>query len=347
MLKLVDKILGYGEIKGPTFLKDLNLDMNHHIVALNDLYNKVDPDSKEKIDKELMNIKYGLSGEKNVYYELNNSRLPIICLHDIRLEHKGLSAQIDFIVIASEFILVIETKKMYGNIKIDSEGSFIREYRVNDRFYKEGIYSPITQNDKHIELLFDFLRFNKLIKHCPMYSRVVIANEKTIIDKKFAPKEIKVQIIKHDQLIKTLRDLSEASTTVKMPHKHMIKIANTILEHDKPLDFDFVNKLGLIFMDKQVESPIINDNFKTIGSTDETIKNDSLDDIEIVNKLKQYRYKKARELNIKPYYIFNNAEMETLIKERPFDKESFISLHGFGEKKYDLYGEDILKILNS
>ena len=44
--------------------------------------------------------------------------------------------------------------------------------------------------------------------------------------------------------------------------------------------------------------------------------------------------------------IFNNAEMETLIKANPKSKNELLKVKGFGEKKVEKYGEEILRIIN-
>jgi len=38
------------------------------------------------IDRDIVLLKYGLDGENNVSYELKNSFIPMLCLHDIRLQ---------------------------------------------------------------------------------------------------------------------------------------------------------------------------------------------------------------------------------------------------------------------
>jgi len=54
---------------------------------------------------------------------------------------------------------------------------------------------------------------------------------------------------------------------------------------------------------------------------------------------------KAKELNIKPYFIFNNNELDQLLSIRPTSKEMFLTVPGFGEKKYEQYGEDIIALI--
>ena len=108
------------------------------------------------------------------------------------------------------------------------------------------MYSPVTQNDRHIKLLDEFLRDMKLIKRCPIFfSLVVVANEKekTVVDKKSAKKEVQDLIIKHDQLIERLYQLEKDNSALKMKHSHMRDISDVIFDNNKPKDFDFVGKL--------------------------------------------------------------------------------------------------------
>lgn len=49
---------------------------------------------------------------------------------------------------------------------------------------------PIRQNEIHVGVLEDFLRDNKIIKNYPIESLVVISHDRTIIDKKYATKNV-------------------------------------------------------------------------------------------------------------------------------------------------------------
>ena len=348
---LIDKILGYGVIKEAEFTKDFDIENNSQLNALEDLLEKVTPESREIVELELLKIRSGLSGERNVYFELKNSRLPLVCLHDIRLEYKGYTGQFDFIVIASEFILVIETKKLFGNITIDNEGNFNREFTIRNRKIKEGIYSPITQNERHVRLLEEYLVDQKLIKSCPVYSLIVIANDKTIVNKKFAKPEVKNLIIKYDQLIGKLKEYKEKNKLVRLHDKYMREIAQAILEGNKPIDYDYINKLGLTL--KPVKQEVVSEEIRLINKdqdleeANDTNDENSVHQTHIQSDLKKYRYTKAKELNYKPYFIFNNNEMDMLITLKPKYKEEFIGIQGFGEKKYEDYGDDIINIIRN
>jgi hypothetical protein len=326
---LLNKMLGINEIKKPEFLKEFNIDENEPLQQLTNLLSLVTKDCKDKVEKEIWNVKSGLAGERNVYYELINSRLPILCLHDIRLEYNHYEAQFDFIVIASNFILVIETKRMFGNIHIDNEGNFTREYFVGNKMQKEGMYSPITQNERHIALLKEFLLDHKLILYCPIFSLVVIANDKTIVNKKDAKQDIKDLIIKHDQLIDKLEALVNTNTKVKMNSNKMQEIAQSIENENKPTQIDYVKKLGLTLLSKQKKLK------------------ESKQESNLYLELKEYRLKKSQELNVKPYMIFSNKELDLLVKTKPQTKKALIDLPGFAEKKYELYGEAIMSIIKN
>lgn len=63
--------------------------------------------------------------------------------------------------------------------------------------------------------------------------------------------------------------------------------------------------------------------------------------------LRQFRLKASREEKIKPYFIFNNQELDSLILAMPKKKEELYKVKGFGEKKVEKYGDEILEIINS
>ena len=72
-------------------------------------------------------------------------------------------------------------------------------------------------------------------------------------------------------------------------------------------------------------------------------KTSNIDDVR--QRLKVWRLEKSRSEGYKPYYIFNDAQMEDLIEKNPKSKEELLKVSGFGAVKVEKYGEDILKIL--
>lgn len=100
---------------------------NQQLTDLEELYEKVaNSEKKELIEKDIMFLKQGLAGENTVYYELKNSFLPMLCLYDIRIQHGDYVLQLDFGVITNRFMAILETRKLNGEITINSDSDFIR-----------------------------------------------------------------------------------------------------------------------------------------------------------------------------------------------------------------------------
>lgn len=347
--KMIDKVIdSMRNIKEPVFLKEFENE-NPQIKDLMELSQQVSEDKKEVIDRDILLLKQGLDGEKNVYYELKNSFIPMLCLHDIRLKYKDYLAQFDFIIITHQFIYVLETKKLNGDIEITPDGDFIRTLkRNNGRVYKkEGMYSPISQNERHVNILKQMLINNKIIKHFPIKSLVVIANPKSIINKDKCPKIIKQNIYKYDQLSKIIRkDTEDFKKDRDFAEKVMYRIGNYILEHNDPITFNYSEKYSLTMSDltdtnKHSELPVA----KKEEVEEVLVNNCSTDEI-LYNKLKEYRLNVSRKENIKAFIVFSNDVLSQIIKEKPKSLSELMKINGIGEKKLEKYGEDIISIIN-
>ena len=68
-------------------------------------------------------------------------------------------------------------------------------------------------------------------------------------------------------------------------------------------------------------------------------------DVDLLLVLKKERLNLAKAKKIKAYMIFNNQQLVALATFKPYDEISFISIYGLGKKKYDLYGEQFIKII--
>lgn len=372
---LLNMIFGKEEnLKETVFIKDFSSE-NNLLKDMEELSSKVTSKKKKYIDKDIYLLKAGINGEKNVYYELKNSFIPMYCIHDIRIQHKDYIAQLDFLAITSKFIYVLETKKLIGDIQINSDGEFTRIIRdKNGRFIrKEGMASPISQNDKHINILKALLEDKKLLGYnIPIKSLVVIANPKTVVDKKYAKKEIKELICKYDNVADVLRKELEKESSINMSLKDMKKIADFLVDNNTIKKFDLYSKYGISeedivpvqeeIVDEEQEEMIIEEEAETLkiaceakeNQVEEEEKNVETEnsektegEVKLEGLLKDYRYNKCKELNLKPYYIFNNSALENLIKVKPKTIEELKNVSGFGEKNIEKYGQDILDIIKN
>ncbi len=69
------------------------------------------------------------------------------------------------------------------------------------------------------------------------------------------------------------------------------------------------------------------------------------DDERLRDRLKKYRYEKAKELNYKPYFIFMDRTLNELIIKKPVNYNELRKVEKFADKKIKQYGIDILMII--
>ena len=240
--KPVKKELSFSE---PIFVKE-NLSLPRQIKQLETLKDLVIPEQVAEVEQDIKKLSSGLTGEKNVAYELKNSYLPLLILQDIYLKNDDTNAQIDFIVIASFGIFVIVCKKFIDDIEITNKGDFNRCFKTPTGiiYKKEGIYNPVTQNRHHSEMLKKLLlaqipTLNTQNLDVLMHAIVVFANPKTVIRDTEAPNEIKESIIKHDQLTSYLKGFQNQNPNVFLSEEEMRKISDFLLEGniEKPTQF--------------------------------------------------------------------------------------------------------------
>lgn len=306
-------------------------------VLENKLKNTKSKEEKLYLYEEIQKYKYGIQGENKILYELKNSHIPMYILHDINLEYKDYKAQIDFIILTKKNYYIIECKNLYGNISIDNKGNF---YRINNK-NKVGIYNPITQLDRHINIIRRYIedRNNfigklivKKIFDSMYHGIVVLANDNTVVEDKYAPKNVKNKVIRADQLIEYIKYIEKNTDSYASSEKDIISSCNNIL--------------ALCKKEETIaeERPLLNIN-EDITNNNKTININN--DDEIRTNLKKYRLNKSRELNYKPYFIFSDKTLEELINKKPKNKVELKQIEGFGDKKIEMYGIDIIKIINN
>ncbi|MDD4370931.1 MAG: NERD domain-containing protein [Anaerostipes sp.] len=312
-------------LKEPVVLKD-DHDTEKQLDELKALLPRVNEEGREIIEKDIKKLEYGIVGEKQILFELKNSHMPMYIIHNLYLSDGEQQAQIDYLVVTKKICFVIECKNLYGDIEINEKGEFIRRIQFGKYYKKEGIYSPITQNQRHMELLKKIKSENKTNIFLKVMgnmgfddfykSVVVLANPSTVLKDKKAPKDIKKQVIRGDQLIKYIKDKVKESKEFANSSDGMEKWATNILKLDTQKQMDYTAKY-----------------MKYIGANDNDLK----------NSLKKYRLNKSKEENTKAYIIFTDKQLDALIDKKPKNKDELLLVSGFGEKKIEKYGDDILE----
>lgn len=139
----------FDKIKEPVFLKE-GSSAGKQLEELTALRENIPLSAKKDFERDLRLLKAGIYGEDHIAYEIKNSHMPMWVIHDFYIEYEGLTAQIDYLIITRKRNFIIECKNLIGNIEVNSSGDFIR---IFENGKKEGIYSPITQNRRHLELI--------------------------------------------------------------------------------------------------------------------------------------------------------------------------------------------------
>ena len=240
----------FDKLKGPIFYKD-DSDAEQQLRALEDLTAQASGAAAEAIAREIQIVKTGIDGERRIRFELENSHIPMYVLHDLFLEHNGLTSQIDYLIITRFRQYVIECKNLFGDIEINSNGDFIRTLTYGKIKKKEGIYSPITQNRRHLELIKEMRGEGRGVLSKALFEKnfynyyqsvVVLANPKTVLNTRYAKKAVKDQVIRADQLAEYIRARDSAPGSVASSEKDMENLARFFMDANKKREVDYTER---------------------------------------------------------------------------------------------------------
>lgn len=321
---LLDNI--FNSFKDTIFLKE-DSDLEKQVEELKRI--KESGNNSYSIDKDIKLLELGIKGENEIAYELKNANLGLYVLRDVTIEHEGNKAQIDYVVISKGFTYLIECKNLIGNIYVDNKGQFQREYELGDKKVKEAIYSPYTQAIRHKEILKKrwISRNNKItVAMKEKYfdtlwykSLVVLANSKSILNTKYAPKDIRNNTIRVDQLVEYIKkDLMSYDKDLISSQKSMLEMGNSFLEANVTEYNSIANKY--------------NKNEKTVNK--ENLK----------EQLKNFRKEKSKEMGVPAYYVFNDEELDKIIEVMPKTVKELKPI--LTPIKIKVHGENIINIVN-
>lgn len=241
----------FDTLRGPVFYKDDSA-ASRQLSVLQELRQSAVGSAADALDQEIRRVQAGIAGEEQIHFELANSHIPMYVLHDLRLGYDGLTAQIDYLVITRKHQFVLECKNLYGDIEIDAKGNFTRVSSYGRFYKKEGIYSPVTQNQRHLELI-RALRgaerkdpLTKALFERHFYenyrSFVVLANPRSVLKDRAAPKEIREQVIKADQLTAVLKRVDAGPNSDARSAKRMEALAQFFRERHQEETVDYTER---------------------------------------------------------------------------------------------------------
>ncbi len=326
---IIDSAIDAFRFKETVFYKE-NSDLQNKYDALKKLNEEYQ--NNEDLLSEMFIVKKGLDGENEIGYQLKKAHIGMYVLRDIKVKYEDMTAQIDYVIITPVYTYYVECKNLVGNITVTDKGDFIREFTINGRKIKKGMYSPLRQVEAQREVVRKIWESNSSAikkffasKNFDYYRRVLVvaANQDTILNTSRAPKEMKYKILRADALIRQIEyDLDHKGNDEYLEsRKGMEEMAQSYI--------DLSSKEEINYYDFYKEKYCNNINQK--------------DNNDLKDRLIELRKARSSEMNIPAYYVFTNEELDKLIEVRPKTIEELKNANILTPIKIKTHGEKIIK----
>mgnify|MGYP004655923349 CR=1 FL=1 len=329
---IIDSAIDAFRFKGTVFYKE-NSDLQDKYDALKKL-NEEYPNNEDLLS-EMFIVKKGLDGENEIAYQLKKAHIGMYVLRDIKVKYENLTAQIDYIIITPVYTYYVECKNLVGNIIVTDKGDFIREFTINGKKIKKGMYSPLRQVEAQREVIRKIWEGNSSVikkffasNNFDYYRRVLVvaANQDTILNTNKAPKEMKYKVLRADALVRQIEyDLVHRGNEEYLNSKKgMEKTAQSYI--------DLSSKKEINYYDYYKE--------KYCGNLNIQI-NDDLKD-----RLVELRKTRSSEMNIPAYFVYTNDELDKLVELRPKTIDELKKANILTLIKIKTHGEAIIEEIN-
>ena len=325
---LIDSAIDAFRFKETVFYKESSDLQNKYdaLKKLNDEY-----PNNEDLLSEMYIVKKGLDGENEIGYQLKKAHIGMYVLRDVKVKYEDMTAQIDYVIITPVYTYYVECKNLVGNITVTDKGDFIREFTINGRKIKKGMYSPLRQVEAQREVIRKIWESNSSAikkffasKNFEYYRRVLVvaANQDTILNTNRAPKEMKYKILRADALIRLIEyDLDHRGNDEYLEsRKGMEEMAQSYIELSSKEEINYYD----FYKEKYCNN-----------------KQENNDDLK--NRLIELRKTRSNEMNIPAYYVFTNEELDKLIEIKPKTIEELKNANILTPVKIKTHGEEIIK----
>lgn len=328
---VIDSAVDAFRFKDTVFYKE-NSDLQDKYNALKKLNDEYP--NNEDLLSELYIVKKGLDGENEIAYQLKKAHIGMYVLRDIKVKHEDLTAQIDYVIITPVYTYYVECKNLVGNITVTDKGDFIREFTINGKKIKKGMYSPLRQVEAQREVIRKIWESNSSAirkffasKNFDYYRRVLVvaANQDTILNTNRAPKEMKYKILRADSLIRQIEyDLNHRKNEEYLDSKKsMEEMAQSYINLSNNEDINYYEY------------------YKNKYCNNVVSMNDDLKD-----RLIELRKVRSSEMNIPAYYVFTNDELDKLVELRPKTIEELKNANILSPIKIKTHGKIIIEEIN-
>ena len=222
------------ELEKPHFYK-ASSETRHRLEFLREFWWTVSDAARPQIEQDIIMLLERIEGDKCIESVLANSELPIVVLTDLHLAAGEMTARIDFLVITAKFILIIESKELFGQIEVTREGKFIRTFAYENMTQRDEIRSPFDQIGEHLDVI---RKLRSSSNRSELWKAVfernfeqnylsvaVVGNPASTIDMRCADVELKSRLIRCEQLADFIRDRLDNLKRDPMPEKYMYELA--------------------------------------------------------------------------------------------------------------------------
>lgn len=280
-------------------------------------------------------------------------------INDIYIpKEDGTTSQVDHIVVSDYGIFVIETKNYKGWIFGDEKNKFWTQtiYKKKSKFL-----NPIIQNKGHVKAVKNYLEIDKnlFISIVVFTTQADFKKVNTVTPVVYTVKlkkeirsyqEIKLTKEEKERIYEKLVQIGKATRSTKKQHVKKIEE----MMSNSPTKHEYMKKHLLdtegIKQENEEAIGVTDENIKQTqgegGQTDQVCKEELTEEDQVIHeKLKQFRLEKSHEEKIKPYLIYNNAELMELVKSKPQNIEELMNVKGFGKVKCEKYGDEIMKCM--
>ena len=163
-------------------------------------------------------------------------------------------------------------------------------------------------------------------KNFEYYRRVLVvaANQDTILNTNYAPKDMKYKILRADALVRQIEyDFNHrGNDEVLDSRKSMEELAKSYLDYSSKDIIDYYE----FYKNKYCSNIIGND--------------------ELRDRLIEFRKQRSNEMGVPAYYVFTNDELDKLIEVRPQSIEALKKANILTPIKIKTHGELIINEIN-
>lgn len=183
----------------------------------------------------------GFNGEKAVYRMLTYlDEKKYFIFHNLRLKMGQYYFQMDFLIVTTKFILIIEAKNIAGTLLFDELGQFIRVNQDKE----EGFQDPVSQVQLHKRQLIKWLEKNHLPK-VPIEYAVVISRPSSLIKMTNRNPEVRRRVLPLTKLLEFIENIDRCYKNESLLLKQLKKTNKILLKDNTPFIPNLLEKYNI------------------------------------------------------------------------------------------------------